>query len=156
MQTILERLSRLTKVNPRSDSIREELAAARAELAKYPEPERYDSNEYSKFIKWFRLKKRVQNLEEELKDLSGQNGRIHSVYMGFLIKYIVKLILMKILFVISIYYRNSAAVIFTDDISLQPLENLLSFPTGIKNSISIPAWIMSCNAAFGLFSMILK
>lgn len=151
----MSRLITLTKVNKGFDTLKAQLAEARAELAKCPEPERYDSSEYSKFIRWFRIKKRVQNLEEQLNSQQ-QGGQIHSVYMGLLIKYIVKLILFKILVVISIYYRASPAMIFRDDISLEPLQGILSFPTGIKNSISILTWVVICNAAFGLISMIRK
>lgn len=155
LQLFWQRLSTITDVDPHKDTLRAELADARAELAQYPEPERYDSSEYSKFIKWFRLKKRVQNLEDELRDQQ-HGGQMQSVYMGVLIKYIMKLILFKMLLVISIYYRDSPALIFGNDISLQPLQSLLSFPTGIKNSISVPVWVMSCNAAFGVLSTFVK
>lgn len=155
LQIILARLKTLNKVNQGSDTLRAQLAEARAELAQYSEPERYDSSEYSNFIKWFRVKKRVQNLEEELNSQQ-QSGQMQSVYISLLMKYIVKMILFKILLIISIYYRNTPALIFRDDVNLEPLQSLLSFPTGIKNSISIPIWVIACNAGLGVISTIRK
>lgn len=87
--------------------------------------------------------------ERMVNDLKSYSAELIAGY-GF------KVLLYITLAVISIRNRYNPVLIFGEEISLQPLQGLLSFPTGVPNAVSVPIWILSCNVTFGIFSSLIR
>lgn len=105
------------------------------------------SGEYAVLIKTMRAEKKIKDIEIKMR-----GDRVRGQQMGAFWElvggYILKAVLSLVLLYFSISYRYKPVLVFDDRFSFAPLEGILSFPTGVKNAISVPVWALACNVSF--------
>ncbi|KAH8360543.1 hypothetical protein KR200_008610 [Drosophila serrata] len=113
------------------------------------------SGEYARTIKIMRAERKVSEAEAKLKSARGVE---HLMRMGIdtAAFYVSKVLLSLITVIVSIRNRGTPVLVIDDSISLAPFTGLLSFPTGVANAISVPAWAFSCNLTFRLLYGLVK
>jgi len=127
--------------------------AAREELEVVRNAEH--SGEYARTIKIMRAERKVTEAEAKLKSARGVENLMR---MGIdtAVFYGSKVLLSLITVIVSIRNRGTPVMIIDEGISLAPFTGLLSFPTGVANAISVPAWAFSCNLTFRLIYGLVK
>ncbi|XP_044251889.1 guided entry of tail-anchored proteins factor 1 [Drosophila takahashii] len=130
-----------------------ELEAAREQVEVVRNAEH--SGEYARTIKIMRAERKVAEAEAKLKSARGVENLMR---MGIdtAVFYGSKVLLSLITVIVSIRNRGTPVMILDEAISLAPFTGLLSFPTGVANAISVPAWAFSCNLTFRLIYGLLK
>lgn len=113
------------------------------------------SGEYARTIKIMRAERKVTEAEAKLKSARGvenlmQMGIDTAVFYGS------KVLLFLITVIVSVRNRGTPVMVIDEGISLAPFTGLLSFPTGVANAISVPAWAFSCNLTFRLIYGLVK
>ncbi|XP_043063978.1 guided entry of tail-anchored proteins factor 1 [Drosophila ficusphila] len=113
------------------------------------------SGEYARTIKIMRAERKVAEAEAKLKSARGVENLMR---MGIdtAVFYGSKVLLSLITVIVSIRNRGTPVMIIDEAISLAPFTGLLSFPTGVANAISVPAWAFSCNLTFRLIYGLVK
>lgn len=109
---------------------------------------------YVQQIKQMRAEDKVLEAQRKIKN-EQRKDQLKTYSTDLMAGYAFKFILYATLAVISIRNRYNPVLTFSDEISLQPLQSLLSFPTGV-HGISVPMWVLSCNVTFRLISGLVK
>lgn len=109
---------------------------------------------YVQQIKQMRAEDKVLEAQRKIKN-EQRKDQLKTYSADLMAGYAFKFILYVTLAVISIRNRYNPVLTFSDEISLQPLQGLLSFPTGV-HGISVPMWVLSCNVTFRLISGLVK
>lgn len=137
-----------------SPVLQEELRQARAELQRV-KSSGPGSGEYAFFIKTMRAEQKIKDLEEKYHG-ERKLGQLKSASTELVVNYVVKAVLYISLVTLSIRNRYNPVLIYSEQFNLEPLQGLLTFPTGIPNSISVPVWVLSCNITFRLISSLIQ
>ncbi|KAH8301143.1 hypothetical protein KR018_003657 [Drosophila ironensis] len=127
--------------------LQRELTAARQDVEVVRNAEH--SGEYSRTIKIMRAERRVQDLEAKLRSARGVENLL-KMGIDTTAFYVSKVLLSIVTVIVSVRNRGTPVMIIDEAISLAPFTGLLSFPTGVANAISVPAWAFSCNLTFRL------
>ncbi|KAH8246734.1 hypothetical protein KR038_005753 [Drosophila bunnanda] len=127
--------------------LQKEVDSAREQLEEVRNAEH--SGEYARTIKIMRAERKVSEAAAKLKSARGVENfmRMGIDTAAF---YISKVLLSLITVIVSIRNRGTPVLVIDESISLAPFTGLLSFPTGVANAISVPAWAFSCNLTFRL------
>lgn len=136
-----------------SQQMQTELDEAREELDNVHSAQH--AGEYAKKIKTMRAERKVADAETKIK-LSKQMDSIKQSTIDTVAYYVSKVLFSLIIVIVCARNRNSPVMIFDHSFSLAPLGGLLSFPTGVYNAISVPAWAFSCNFTFSLLYGLVK
>ncbi|XP_017026377.1 guided entry of tail-anchored proteins factor 1 [Drosophila kikkawai] len=113
------------------------------------------SGEYARTIKIMRAERKVSEAEAKLKSARGVENLMR---MGIdtAAFYGSKVLLSLVTVIVSVRNRGTPVLVIDESISLAPFTGLLSFPTGVANAISVPAWAFSCNLTFRLLYGLVK
>ncbi|XP_034103683.1 guided entry of tail-anchored proteins factor 1 [Drosophila albomicans] len=133
--------------------MQQELDAAREELDNVHSAQH--SGEYARKIKTMRAERKVADVEAKIQ-MSKKMEVLKQSSIDTVAYYASKVLFSFIVVIVCARNRNSAVMIFDDSFNLAPLGGLLSFPTGIYNAISVPAWAFSCNFTFSLLYGLVK
>lgn len=99
---------------------------------------------YTDYVK---IERNIQNLQMKIQESNNSD-----VVKNFLIKYGInygtQAVLSLILVVITLCYRKHAVIVFSDKYNFSPFSKIISFPSIIPNSVSVPFWIFCNNYAF--------
>ncbi|XP_013103647.1 guided entry of tail-anchored proteins factor 1 [Stomoxys calcitrans] len=114
-----------------------------------------EQDRYVRQIKLMRAEDKMMEAEKKIKKVQ-RKKELESYYVELVAGYAFKTILYLILAFITIRNRYNPVMTFGEDINLQPLQGLLSFPTGVPNAISVPIWGLSCNVSFKLITDLVK
>ncbi|XP_041564279.1 guided entry of tail-anchored proteins factor 1 [Drosophila elegans] len=133
--------------------LQKEVESAREQVEEVRNAEH--SGEYARTIKIMRAERKVTEAEAKLKSARGVENLMR---MGIdtAVFYGSKVLLSLITVIVSIRNRGTPVMIIDEGISLAPFTGLLSFPTGVANAISVPAWAFSCNLTFRLIYGLVK
>lgn len=95
------------------------------------------------FARYSKLQRKINQIDIELSDL--QNERLKSsIIVKMVCTYGIRAVFALVLLTFSIYYRQSTVGCLSKKIDLFPLTNVISFPNGKDNCISVPFWITCC------------
>ncbi|XP_061388819.1 uncharacterized protein LOC133323931 [Musca vetustissima] len=136
-----------------TELLQEELKKAKAELDKVLNTTGQDR--YVAEIRRMRAEDKVNEAQRKIK-MEQRKGQLKTYSTEIIMGYGFKAILYISLAIISFKHRYNPVLTFSEDISLQPLQGLLSFPTGVPNAISVPIWVLSCNVTFRLMSGLVR
>lgn len=136
-----------------TQQIQTELDEAREELDNVHSAQH--AGEYARKIKTMRAERKVAEAENKIK-LSKQMETLKQSTIDTVAYYVSKVLFSLIVVIVCARNRNSPVMIFDHSFSLAPLGGLLSFPTGVYNAISVPAWAFSCNFTFSLLYSLVK
>ncbi|KAH8307109.1 hypothetical protein KR044_005037 [Drosophila immigrans] len=147
------KISRFWKSTTDAAQMQTELDVAREELDNVQSAEH--AGEYARKIKTMRAERKVADAEAKIK-MSKKMEALKQSTIDTVAYYASKVLFSLIVVIVCARNRNSAVMIFNESFSLAPLSGLLSFPTGIYNAISVPAWAFSCNFTFSLLYGLVK
>ncbi|EDW73296.1 uncharacterized protein Dwil_GK17472 [Drosophila willistoni] len=139
--------------NEETEILQTELDAAREEVENVRNAEH--AGEYAKTIKIMRAERKVNEIELKIKTAQ-QLETLKKSTIDTISYYVSKLVMTLILIIISVRNRTSPVMILDKQINLWPLEDLLSFPTGIDHAVSVPIWAFSCNFTFRIIRGLIK
>ncbi|XP_073818844.1 uncharacterized protein [Musca autumnalis] len=142
-----------TSKSGNTQQLQDELKKAKTELDKVLNATGQDR--YVAEIRRMRAEDKVNEVQRKLK-AEQRKGQLKTYSVELMMGYGFKAILYITLAIISIKNRYNPVLTFSEDISLQPMQGLLSFPTGIPNAISVPIWVLSCNVTFRLMSGLVR
>ncbi|XP_055633111.1 guided entry of tail-anchored proteins factor 1-like [Toxorhynchites rutilus septentrionalis] len=96
------------------------------------------------YIKYVKVERKLVAVDTKLNEAkSGESARRMVYEYG--IQYGAYAILALSLVIISIFYRYTPVVVFGKNFNFAPFERVLSFPTGVPNSVSCVFWIVVNN-----------
>lgn len=148
------KISKLFATKQHNAVLEDNLRKAREELEKITNSGA-DSGEYTFFIKSMRAKEKVKDLEQKIRS-ERRKGQFVGASLEITFNYGLKILLYLALVIISIRNRYNPVLVFGEQFNFQPLQGLLTFPTGVPNAVSVPVWVMSCNVTFRLISGLIK
>ncbi|XP_075150637.1 uncharacterized protein LOC142224735 [Haematobia irritans] len=151
----LLRISSLFKgrTNVTTQALQDELKKAKADRdAVLNGPEQ---DHYVRQIKLMRAEDKVMEAQRKIQN-ELRKGQLMSYSTEVAAGYVFKTILYLTLAWLSIKNRYNPVLTFSEEINLQPLQGLLSFPTGVANAVSVPVWVLSCNVTFRLVVGLIK
>lgn len=142
------------KYDNASPGLQQDLLKAREELqnVKNSGP---GIGEYALFIKTMRAEQKVKDLEQKIR---GERtvGHLKGASVELILNYGIKTVLYITLVTLSIRNRYNPVLIFNQQFNFEPLQGLLTFPTGVPNAVSVPVWVLSCNVTFRLIAGLIK
>lgn len=97
-------------------------------------------NDYVQYVQIERQENQKKIVLDQLQKKRESNKYIFNL----IAKYAMKILLGIVIFCISIWNRYQPIVIFEKNFSFFPFDKILSFPTGIDNSVSVFIWIALC------------
>ncbi|XP_030572365.1 tail-anchored protein insertion receptor WRB [Drosophila novamexicana] len=147
------KLSRFWKGTTTSTLLQAELDAAREELNNVHSAQH--AGEYARKIKTMRAERKVTDAEIKIRSTQ-QMEVLKQSTIDTVAYYVSKVLFSLVVIVVCARHRQTPVMIFDDSFSLAPLTGLLSFPTGVYNAISVPAWAFSCNFTFRLLYGLVK
>lgn len=133
--------------------LEQQLAAAKENLEKVKNGP--SSGEYALFVKTMRAEQKIKDIEEKM--VGDKNmDRLKTISIELVGGYVLKVILLLVLLGFSIWYRYTPILLYDDRFYFSPFGLLLSFPTDVPNSISVPVWVLVCNFSFGKLIAFIK
>lgn len=137
-----------------SPKLKEDLRKAREHLENITSSGA-DNGEYFFCIQKMRAEQKVRDLEQQIRREQTM-GHLKGASVEVILNYGIKAVVYLCLIVISIRNRYNPVLIFDEQFNFQPLQGLLTFPTGVPNALSVPIWVLSCNVTFRLISGLIK
>ena len=64
------------------------------------------------------------------------------------LNYVAKFIFGFTLFIVIIFNRHEAVIVFSEKFNFAPFSKIVSYPSNVQNSISVPFWIFVNNYVF--------
>lgn len=99
---------------------------------------------YTEFVK---LERKINKLDMEIVACNESD-----VVKNFLIKYGVnygiKFIIGITLFLVTVFNRKHAVIVFSEKFNFAPFSGIISYPSNIDNCISLPFWVFINNYVF--------
>lgn len=95
--------------------------------------------EYTTYVK---LERKIVENEEQLKRIRGEN-QMKKTILKYGLSYGLNAVFTLALICISIYHRRTPIMTFPADYNFVPFSGLMSFPTGLSNTVSVPFWIFA-------------
>lgn len=101
-------------------------------------------DDYTDYVK---IERKIAKMEMEI-----QSANESDVVKNFLIKYGinygVKFAIGFALFLVTILNRKHAVIVFSERFNFAPFSGIISYPSNIDNSISLPFWVFVNNYVF--------
>lgn len=89
-----------------------------------------------------KLQRKINSIEEELSEL--QNNRLqNSLGTKLAITYGSRIVIGIVLFLFSLYYRQSPVLYLSEKFDMFPISRFISYPNEC-NAVSLPIWIICC------------
>ncbi|XP_037946023.1 guided entry of tail-anchored proteins factor 1-like [Teleopsis dalmanni] len=142
----------LSKCNDSSE-LREKMQYARKELEDARNKEY--SGEYARTIKIMRAERKLTDVKNDISQ-NIRSAQMSGTRVELIGGYALKGVLMVALIIISSWYRYEAVVKYNSKFNLSPLESILSFPTSVPFSISVPMWVFICKISCGHIASLVK
>jgi CHD5-like protein len=99
---------------------------------------------YTEYVK---IERKINKIDMEILELDSSD-----VFKNFLIKYGVnygvKFAIGISLFLVTVLNRKQAVIVFSEKFDFAPFSQIISYPSNIENSISLPFWVFVNNYVF--------
>ncbi|XP_067618836.1 uncharacterized protein [Eurosta solidaginis] len=150
----LSKLFRCISGSACSDELQQQLKEARVKVERVRQSSNATSH-YTYTVKLMRAENELKAIQTKLRNESNMQN-LKGASVELVVGYLLKGVLSLVLFIITLRNRYTPVFLFNENINFEPLEGLLSFPTGVHNAISVPFWALSCNSAFRLLFNAIK
>lgn len=99
---------------------------------------------YTEYVK---IERKIIKLDKDIQEASDSD-----VVKNFLVKYGinygVKFTIGLALFLVIVFNRKYAVIVFSEKFNFAPFSSVISYPSNIENSISLPFWVLTNNYVF--------
>lgn len=99
---------------------------------------------YTEYVK---IERKVNKLEKDIQD-SNESDVVKTFLTKYGINYGVKFVIGFALFLVTVMNRKHAVIVFSDKFNFAPFSGIISYPSNIENSISLPFWVFINNYVF--------
>lgn len=99
---------------------------------------------YTEYVK---IERKINKLDIEIKE-SNEGDVVKNFLLNYGISYGVKFTIGFALFLVTILNRKHAVIVFSEKFNFAPFSGIISYPSNIDNSISLPFWVFINNYVF--------
>lgn len=99
------------------------------------------------YTEYVRIERRIIKIEKEILDLK-ENDVVKNFIINYGLNLGLKIILVLSLFIVTVFNRRYAVIVFSKNFDFSPFSGLISFPSNIENSVSLPFWVFVNNFVF--------
>lgn len=99
------------------------------------------------YIEYVKIERKMIKLEKHIQDLNEQDV-VKTFLMKYGINYGVKFTIGLTLFLVTVFNRRHAVIVFSEKFDFAPFSGIISYPSNIGNSISLPFWVFINNYVF--------
>lgn len=101
-------------------------------------------DQYTEYIK---LERKILKLEKDIIDMK-ENDVVKNFIVNYGLNFGLKALLALSLFLVTVFNRRYAVIVFSKEFDFTPFSGLISFPSNIENSVSLPFWAFVNNFVF--------
>lgn len=98
------------------------------------------------YVEYVKLERKVVELDVLIEQEKKSQSFAYLTTFG--VNYIIKFLLGFTLFLVVVFNRNEAVIVFSDKFNFAPFSNIISYPSKVSNSISLPFWVFINNYVF--------
>lgn len=109
------------------------------ELKKIPMKEQY--------TEYVRIERKVIKIEKEIQ-IMRESEVVKNMVVNYGLTHGLKVILGIVIFLVTVFNRRHAVIVFSSKFDFSPFSGLISFPSNIDNSVSLPFWVFVNNYVF--------
>lgn len=128
----------MSKDSSEVKALKQERLKLKADLKLMPMKE-----QYTEYVK---IERRIIKIEKEILDLK-ENDAVKN-FINYGLNLGLKVILVLSLFFVTVFNRRYAVIVFSKNFDFSPFSGLISFPSNIENSVSLPFWVFVNNFVF--------
>lgn len=99
---------------------------------------------YTEFV---RIERKVNKIDLDIQ-ASKDGDVVKNFLMNYGINYGVKFGIGIALFLVTVLNRKHAVIVFSEKFDFSPFSGIISYPSNIGNSISLPFWVFINNYVF--------
>lgn len=98
------------------------------------------------YVEYVKLERRLNDIEVKI-ELEKKNESMKQ-FANVGVNYAAKILLGFSLFIVIIFNRSQPVIVFSDKFNFAPFSKIISYPSSIENSISLPFWVFVNNYVF--------
>lgn len=98
------------------------------------------------YVEYVKLERKLNDIEVKIEVEKKNESFKQFANVG--VNYVAKFILGFSLFIIIIFNRNQPVIVFSERFNFAPFAKIISYPSSIENSISLPFWVFINNYVF--------
>lgn len=118
--------------------LKNERAIFKQQMLKTPMKENY--------VEYVKLERQLQNIEIKIE--AEKKNEFFKQYSTIGVNYAIKFLLGLSLFIIIIFNRRQPVIVFSEKFNFAPFSGIISYPSSVENSISLPFWVFINNYVF--------
>lgn len=99
---------------------------------------------YTEYVK---IERKIVKLDMDIQQ-SNEQDVVKAFLLKYGINYGVKFIIGFALFLVTIFNRKHAVIVFSEKFDFAPFSGIISYPSNIANSVSLPFWVFINNYVF--------
>lgn len=99
------------------------------------------------YIEYVKIERKMIKLDKAILELN-ENDVVKNFLVKYGVNYGVKFIIGLALFLVTIFNRKYAVIVFSEKFNFAPFSGIISYPSNIDNSISLPFWVFVNNYVF--------
>lgn len=107
------------------------------------------------YIEYVKIERRINKLDIDIQACN-EGDVIKNFLLKYGINYGVKFAIGFALFLVTLLNRKHAVIVFSDKFNFAPFTDIISYPSNIDNSISLPTWVFINNYVFRLVESKIK
>lgn len=99
------------------------------------------------YIEYVKIERKVIKIDKEILDLN-ESDVVKNFLTKYGVNYGVKFAIGVSLFLVTVLNRKHAVIVFSEKFDFSPFSQIISYPSNIENSISLPFWVFINNYVF--------
>lgn len=98
------------------------------------------------YVEYVKLERKANEIETAIELEKKSQSLTYLTTFG--VNYFAKFILGFVLFIIIIFNRHQPVIVFSEEFNFSPFSSIISYPSNVQNSISLPFWVFINNYLF--------
>lgn len=98
------------------------------------------------YVEYVRLERKINDIDIAIEQ--EKKNQSLTFLTSFGVNYAAKFIFGLVLFVIVFFKRNQPVIVFSEKFNFAPFSGIISYPSNVANSISLPFWVFINNYLF--------
>lgn len=98
------------------------------------------------YVEYVKLERKLNDIDVKIEVQKKNESFKQFTNVG--VNYLIKFLLGFSLFLIIIFNRSQPVIVFSEKFNFAPFSKIISYPSNIDNSISLPFWVFINNYVF--------
>lgn len=98
------------------------------------------------YVEYVKLERKLNEIDAAIEQEKKSQSFTFLTTIG--LNYVAKFIFGFALFLVIIFNRHEAVIVFSEKFNFAPFSSIISYPSNVKNSISLPFWVFVNNYVF--------